>query len=107
MWSIQERHTVDGEQKRRVEVYRQPPGPHLGSAVGFRSPRLPRHAAVDCVRRGYEPVLVQQRDSVEELWLARRASQPAAEDSVVSRGRGGASTGALPGLIEGQQGGHP
>src|SRR6266566_9079588 len=99
MWSIPKQHTFYGEQKRRAAVYREAPGPDLGSTVGFRSPRFPRHAALDRTRAGYEPVPLEQPHSAEGVRLTRRADQPATEGRVACRSYGGGSTGALSGLV--------
>jgi MFS superfamily sulfate permease-like transporter len=51
---------VNGEQKRRAEVYLQSPGRDFGSPVGIRPTGVPRHAAVHRPRWRHEPVPVSQ-----------------------------------------------
>src|SRR6266852_8178015 len=94
----------EGVQERRAAVYREAPGPDCGCIVRFRPPGLARHSTLDRLRPGDEPVSVGQPGFAEGLRRTRRAGEPTTEGSIAGRGRGGRSTGALPGLVYGQQG---
>src|SRR6266567_727588 len=91
-------------QERRAAVYREAPGPDCGCIVRFRPAGLARDSTLNRLRPGDEPVSLGQPGFAEGLWLIRRAGQPATEGSLSGRGRGGRSTGALSGLVDGQQG---
>src|SRR5713101_2495934 len=98
MWLFEE-PDLEGEQERRAAVYRQAPRADFGSAVWIRPAGLAWHAAVDRAYAGDESVPLEQPDSAEGVRLTRGRSQPATEGGIAGRGRGGGSTGALPGLV--------
>src|SRR6266480_1122357 len=96
--------TSGGSQKRRAVVYREALKADCGCLVRFRPPGLTRDSTLDRIRAGDEPVFMGQPGFAEELRRTRRAGEPTPEGSIAGRGRGGRSTGALPGLVYGQQG---